>query len=172
MRSLLMVIVAVVLVTAGCSSSKRASDTINTIPDNNTSPGATSGSCPFSGSTQSQSQPGSGGATTLTKADPSTAGCIDNVQLNFSPSLATSTTAYKSASGAGSAVLVMTLQNTTLGSGLKTGTTTNAHGLNYVKSIDVEKASNGITVSITLDQKRPFLLNSSNVPAELELAIG
>jgi hypothetical protein len=66
----------------------------------------------------------------------------------------------------------MTLENTTLGPGMKTGTTTNAHGLNYVKSVDVEKASNGITVSIALDEKRPFLVNSSNVPAELELAIG
>jgi hypothetical protein len=166
------VALAALFVFTGCSSSKHNASTINTIPDNPTNSNSASGSCPFSGSTQSQTQSGSGGATTLTKANPSTAGCIDNVQLNFSPSLATSTTAYETTSGTSGAVLVMTLANTTLGSGMKTGTTTNAHGLNYVKSVDVEKASNGITVSITLDQKRPFLVNSSNVPAEVQLAIG
>jgi hypothetical protein len=166
------VAIAALLAFTGCSTKRSVTTNINTVPDNNANANATSGSCPFSGSTQSQAQPGSGGATTLTKADPSTAGCIDNVQLNFSPSLAPSTTAYKTTSTGGGAVLVMTLENTTLGSGMKTGTTSNAHGLNYVKTVDVEKASNGITVSITLDQKRPFLVNSSNVPAELELAIG
>ena len=162
-----------VIASAGCASSKRSvTGSINTIPDNNTNPSATSGSCPFSGSTQSQTQPGSGGATTVTKATPSTAGCIDNVQVYFSPSLATSTTAYQTTSTTAGAVLVMQLQNTTLSSGIKTGSTTNTHGLNYIKSIDVAKTSNGVSVSITLDEKRPFLVNSSNVPAYLELAIG
>jgi hypothetical protein len=167
------VTVAVLLAAAGCSSSKRSvgSNIPATVPDNVTS-NATSGSCPFSGSTQSQTQPGSAGATTLTKANPSTSGCIDNVQLNFSPTLAASKTAYQATASTGSAVLVVQLQNTTLGSGMSTGSTTNAHGLNYVKGIDVAKASNGITISITLDEERPFLVNSSKVPAELELAIG
>jgi hypothetical protein len=163
--------VAVLLAATGCSSSKRSGgNSINvSIPAGSSAP---SGSCPFSGSTQSQTQPGSGGATTLTKANPSTSGCIDNVQLNFSPALATSTTAYKATSSAAGAVLVVQLADTTLGSGMSTGSTTNAHGLNYVQGIDVAKASNGITISITLDKQRPFLVNSSKVPAELEVAIG
>jgi hypothetical protein len=163
---------AVLLAITGCSSSNRSEGDIPaTVPDNVTS-SASSGSCPFSGSTQPQSQAGSGGATTLTKANPSTAGCIDNVQLNFSPTLAASTTAYKTSASTGSAVLVVQLQNTSLGSGMSTGSTTNAQGLNYVQDIDVAKTPNGISISITLDKKRPFLVNSSQVPAELELAIG
>jgi hypothetical protein len=169
----LLVAIAGLLLFSACSGSKHGgSANVNATVADNSNSNATSGSCPFSGSTQSQTQTGSGNATTLTKAIPSTAGCIDNVQLNFSPSLATTNTAYKTASGTGSAVLVMTLSNTTLGSGMKTGTTTNAHGLNYVKSVDVENGSTGVTVSITLDEKRPFLVNSSNVPAEVQLAIG
>jgi len=169
---LALVAVAVLLGAAGCSSSKH--DTVgtgNTIPDNVTSD-ATSGSCPFNGSTQPQSQPGSGEETALTKATPSTAGCIDNVQLNFSPSLAASKTAYKTTTSAAGAVLVITLENTTLGGGIKAGSSTNTHGLNYVKSVDVASSSTGVTISVTLDKERPFLVNSSNVPAELIVAIG
>jgi hypothetical protein len=44
--------------------------------------------------------------------------------------------------------------------------------LTACKSIEVATASNGVTISITLDQERQFLVNSSQVPAELELAIG
>ena len=164
--------VAVLFALTACTTTKRTGTRTPNATVNGDTAAASPGSCPFSGSVQSQTQAGSGGATTLTKATPSTSGCIDNVQLAFSPTLASSTTAYRTTSGTGSAVLVVQLDNTSLGSGMSTGSTTNAHGLNYVTSIDIANASNGVTISLTLDKQRPFLVNSSQVPAELELAIG
>jgi hypothetical protein len=169
-RVIALTVGALLLVSTACTSTKTSGTPNATVNGNNAA--ASSGSCPFSGSTQSQTQAGPGGATTLTKATPSTSGCIDNVQMMFSPTLATSTAAYKTTSSTGAVVLVVQLEQASPGSGVKTGSTTNAHGLNYVKSISIAGASNGITISITLDKQRPFLLNSSLVPPELELAIG
>jgi hypothetical protein len=126
------------------------------------------GPCPFSGSTKAQEQAGEPAPSTLTGATPQTDGCIDNVQLTFSPSLAASKFAYRG----DTPVLVVTLSNTTLGGGLAAGTTLNPKNLNHVQKVDVTTPSGNVEVAITLDEKRPFLVSSSQVPAELELSIG
>ena len=124
--------------------------------------------CPFSGSTQPQEEAGEPAPTTLTAATPQTDGCIDNVQLNFSPTLAGSKFAYKG----DSPVLIVTLSNTTLGGGLEAGTTQNPKNLNHVEKLEVTTPEGNVQVAITLDEKRPFLVSSSGVPAEIELSIG
>jgi hypothetical protein len=160
--SALLVVLALFGATAACSSSSKS--------DNAPETGATSGngSCPFSGSTAKQHQPGTTGGTTLTSATPQTDGCIDNVQLKFSPTVAASTFAYQ----ANGPVLVVTLQGAKLGGGLSAGTTQNPKSLNHVKKIAVSTPSGNVKVEITLDEKRPYVVSSSNVPAQLELSIG
>jgi hypothetical protein len=69
-------------------------------------------------------------------------------------------------------VLVVTLTGAQLGGGLSAGTTQNPKNLNYVSKIVVSAASGDVNFEITLDSKRPFLIGSSQVPAELELSIG
>ena len=156
----LFIVLALAAAASGCSSSSKP-------PAAAPSSGST-GSCPFSGSTQPTSQPGSAGPTTLTSANPQTDGCIDNVTLKFSPTVAASRFAYQS----GAPVLDVTLSGTTLGGGLSAGTTQNPKNLNYVKQLVVSTSSGDVKVAITLDEKRPFLVSESNVPAQVELSIG
>jgi hypothetical protein len=124
--------------------------------------------CPFSGSMQAQEEAGDTAPTKLTGATPQTDGCIDNVQLKFAPTLAESRFAYQG----DSPVLVVTLSNTTLGAGLKAGTTQSPENLNHVEQVEVTTPNGAVQVAITLDEKRPFLVSSSGVPAEIELSIG
>jgi hypothetical protein len=163
-RSGLAAIVLLVAVAAGCgSSSKSGSATTTTLP----------GPCPFSGSTQPQTQPGATAGTQLTKVQGTTQGCIDNAQFDFSPKLGASETAYQTATvGSPGAVLVMTLKGATLGSDVKSGTVKVPSGLHYITSIDVSTPATGVQISITLDQKHQFLVSSSQVPPQLTLAIG
>ena len=90
------------------------------------------------------------------------------MQLKFSPALAGSKFAYQ----ADAPVLVVTLSNTTLGGGLEAGTTQNPKNLNHVQKVEVTTPEGNVQVAITLDEKRPFLVSSSDVPAEIELSIG
>lgn len=129
-------------------------------------------SCPFSGATTSQSEPGSASSTQLTSVTPTPAGCIDNVTLAFSKTLASSVTAYQSTSaGASGAVLVVTLQHTALGGGLKPGTTY-PKNVSYVSAVQLSSASGTVVFHITLDKVRPFLVSSSQVPPQLVIAVG
>src|SRR5689334_9083487 len=109
-RSIVLAVALVIATATACgSSSKSASDTGTTV--------GTSATCPFSGSTQAQRQTGLTSQTQLTNVQTGTAGCIDNVQFKFNPTLATSETAYQSATaGTSGAVLVVTLKTTTLAS--------------------------------------------------------
>jgi hypothetical protein len=161
--SLVVVLLVAAVAAPACSSSSKSDGAAGS---QDTTAG--SGSCPFSGSTQPQSEPGASGPTTLTGAVPQTDGCIDNVQLKFSPSLAASKFEYES----GAPVLVVTLTGAKLGGGLSAGTTQNPKNLNYVQTVVVSAPSGSVKVEITLDEKRPFLVSSSQVPAELELSIG
>jgi len=161
--SLIVVVLLLGVVAPACSSSTKSESAAGSQGD-----GGGSGACPFSGSTQPQDQPGESAPTTLTGASPQTDGCIDNVQLKFSPSLAASHFEYES----DAPVLVVTLTGATLGGGLSAGTTQNPKNLNYVQKLAVSTPSGNVKVEITLDQKRPFLVSSSKVPAELELSIG
>ncbi len=160
--STVFVVVAFAGLATACGSSSKS--------DNAAASGASAanGSCPFSGSTQTQSQPGTSSGTTLTSAQPATDGCIDNVQLRFSPTVAASKFAYE----ADAPVLVVTLTGAKLGGGLSAGTTANPANLNHVKKVDISTPSGDVKVEITLDEKRPFLVSASQVPAELELSIG
>jgi hypothetical protein len=163
--SLVAVLLLVAVAAPACSSSSKSDGAAGSQDTN-----ADTGACPFSGSTQPQSEPGASGSasTTLTGATPQTDGCIDNVQLKFSPTLAASHFAYES----GAPVLVVTLTGAQLGGGLSAGTTQNPKNLNNVQKIVVSAASGDVKVEITLASKRPFLVSSSQVPAELELSIG
>ena len=128
-------------------------------------------SCPFSGSTDSQSAPGSSSPTTLNSVTPTPQGCIDNVTFGFAKGLAPSVTAYQSTS-ASPAVLVVTFKHATLGGGLKAGTTLSPKSVNYVSKVVLSSASSDVVFDITLDKVRPFLVSSSQVPAQLVIAIG
>ncbi len=157
-----LVALALVGATTACGSSSKS--------DNASESGTTAGNgaCPFSGSTKPQSQPGSSTGTTLTSATPQTDGCIDNVQLKFSPTVAASKFAYE----ADAPVLVVTLTGAELGGGLSAGTTQNPTNLNHVKKVVVSTPSGNVKVEITLDEKRPYVVSVSQVPAQLELSIG
>jgi hypothetical protein len=154
----LLVALAVAGSASGCSSSSKSS----------TPPTDANGSCPFSGSTQPTSQPGVSGPTTVVAATPQTDGCIDNVTLKFSPTLAASNFAYQSSGP----VLDVTLTGASLGSGLSSGTTQNPKNLNHVKQLVVTAESGNVKVAITLDEKRPYVVSASKVPAQIELSIG
>jgi hypothetical protein len=160
LSSLLVVLAAFGALTA-CGSDSDSDGASATTPTNE------SGSCPFSGSTKAQELAGEPAPATLTSATPQTDGCIDNVELKFSPSLAGSKFAYQS----DAPVLVVTLENTTLGGGVEAGTT-NPENLNYVQKVEVTTPEGNVQVAITLDKKRPFLVSSSQLPAEVELSIG
>jgi hypothetical protein len=60
----------------------------------------------------------------------------------------------------------------TLRRGLAAGTTQNPENLNPVRQVEVATPAGNVQVAITLDEKRPFLVSSSEVPAEIELSIG
>jgi hypothetical protein len=165
---LVVVVVAIGVLTAACGSSSKSSASSG--PATTISPNTP---CPFSGSTASQSQPGASSATTLNQVTPSTAGCVDNVTFGFSPTLAPSVSAYETtAPSGGGAVLVVTLQHTTLGGGLKPGTKLNPKNVNYVSQVQLTSSSGNVVWNITLDKKRPFLVSSSQVPAQLVIAVG
>jgi hypothetical protein len=104
----------------------------------------------------------------LTSATPQTAGCIDNVTLRFSPTVAASKFAYQSSGP----VLDVTLTGAKPGGGLSAGTTQTPKNLNYVQQAVVSTTGGNVTLAITLDQKRPFVVSESNVPAQVELSIG
>jgi len=159
LSSLLVVLAVFGLVTACGSDSDNGSDAT---PTNETGP------CPFSGTTAAQDLAGEPAPATITSADPQTDGCIDNVQLKFSPALAASKFAYDG----DTPVLVVTLSNTTLGGGLEAGTTQSPKNLNHVQKVEVATTQGDVQVKLTLDEKRPFLVSSSQVPAEIELSIG
>ncbi len=171
--ALIVAALAVTLTAAGCgsSSSKSSSATTTTTgPATTVSPNA---SCPFDGSTVTQSKAGDAGSTTLDKVTPSTAGCIDNVVFDFSPTLASSVTAYESpAPAGGGAVLVVTLQNAKLGSGITPGTKVDPKNLNYVSEVQLTSSAGDIVWHITLDKQRPFLVNVTKVPAEIQISVG
>jgi hypothetical protein len=161
--SVLMVMVCA-LGAAACGSSSKATGS--------SSPTSASGPCPFSGSTGPQSQPGASTATQLTDVNSSTAGCIDNVQFKFSPALAASTAAYQTTSSTpGEVTLALTLKATLA---LPSGKSSQVpRDLNYVTKVQVLTPTTGeIQILVTMPKKQPFLLNSSQVPPELELAIG
>ena len=141
------------------SDSDNAADTSTTVDD---------APCPFSGSTKAQEIAGEPAPATITSVDPQTDGCIDNVELKFSPSLAGAKFAYQG----DTPVLVATLDNTTLGGGLEAGTTESPENLNHVEKVEVATSDGNVQVNLTLDEKRPFLVSSSDWPAELELSIG
>jgi hypothetical protein len=128
--------------------------------------------CPFSGSTTPQHITAEAKQTTLTKASPSTAGCIDNVTFSYSPAVGSMQVAYDTPAGTSGAVLVITMANTTLGSAIKTGTIKGNKGLNYVQSIDVSTESGAVKIAVTLDKERPFTMSGSQVPPERVLAVG
>ena len=166
--------VGLAITVSSCGSSSKSSGSAATqgtfAPAPTVDPNA---SCPFSGSTASQSEPGSASATVLNSVTPTPAGCIDNVTFGFSKGLAPSVTAYQSTTaGASGAVLVVTLKNATLGGGLKVGTIQSPKSVNYVSKVVVSSASGNVVFNITLDKVRPFLVSSSTVPAQLVIAIG
>jgi hypothetical protein len=68
-------------------------------------------------------------------------------------------------------VLVVTLQQATLGGGLKSGTT-HPTNLSYVSQVQVSAGSGNVTIRATLDKQRPFLVSSTMVPPQLVLAVG
>jgi hypothetical protein len=124
--------------------------------------------CPFSGSTKAQELAGEPAPARITSVEAETDGCIDEVELEFAPSLAGSKFAYEG----DSPVLVVTLDNTTLGGGLEAGTTQSPKNLNHVEQVEVTTSDGNVVVKLTLDEKRPFLVSASQVPAELDLSIG
>jgi hypothetical protein len=141
-----------------CGSSKSSS-----------TPVSTGGPCPFSGATSPQNQAGSTNGTQLTKASATTSGCIDNVTFTFSPTLAASQTAYQSGS---TTVLTVRFQGATLGPNVKAGPVSDLHNLNYVKSVEVSAPSGAVEITITLGAQQQFLVSASQVPPQLQLAIG
>jgi len=147
-------------VLAGCSSSSTG-----TSGSTSTSRG---GSCPSSGSTQAQTQPGDSGATSVTRFAPLTEGCIDQLTVNFAPTQPTIKASYENAAAA---VLLVEFPGATLGPGLNTSVE-NPKGYLYVKAARVSVTTSGVSLTITLDKKRPFLISATRVPALLKLAIG
>jgi hypothetical protein len=166
------VAIAIGALGTSCSSSSKSASAGGTpttfAPAPSVSPNA---SCPFSGSTTSQSEPGSSASTVLNSVTPTPAGCIDNVTFGFSKALAPSVTAYQSTT-ASPAVLVVTFKNATLGGGLKQGTTPSPKSVNYVSKVVLSSASGDVVFDITLDKVRPFLVSSTQVPPQLVIAIG
>jgi hypothetical protein len=170
-RVLAIVAAAVIVFATGCGSSSKsnsAAHSTSAAPAGGTSAASGGGQCPFSGSTAAQSQPGSTNGTQLTNVKPTVSGCIDNITFAFSPTLAASHTAYQSGS---TTVLVVELQGAKLGSGITAGPV-NTHGLNYVNAVQVSAPSGAVDVAITLNQQQQFLVSTSQVPPQLQLAIG
>ena len=85
--------------------------------------------------------------------------------FEFAPTLPTAEGTYEGDT------LVITLTGAALGGSVESGETGTGN-LAYVQGIDIAPSGSDVKVSITLDQQRDFLLNSSKVPAELELSIG
>src|SRR6516164_9428547 len=90
-RWMVVVVALVVSTAAACGSSSKGTT------GSSTTTGIT-GPCPFSGSTQSQTQAGATSGIQLTKVQTTTAGCIDNAEFQFSPKLGASETAYQTPS--------------------------------------------------------------------------
>ena len=86
--------------------------------------------------------------------------------------LAASTAAYQTTSTTpGEVTLALTLKATLA---LPSGKSSQPpRDLNYVTNVQVLTPTTGeIQILVTMPKKQPFLLNSSQVPPELELAIG
>ena len=165
---------ALCLTATACSSSAKSATTTSgpatTVAAPRVQP---NGQCPFSGSTSSQSEPGASTGSVLDSVAPTASGCIDNVTFGFAKQLASSVTAYQTAAaGTTGAVLVVTFKGTTLGGDLKPTTVLNPKSVNYVSKVQVTSAADDVTFAITLDKQRPFLVSSSQVPAQLVVAIG
>jgi AMIN domain-containing protein len=121
-------------------------------------------SCPFGGSTDAQTQAGVAGNTTLSSVATTVSGCVDQLTFAFAPSLASTAASYTS----GEPQLVVTLKNTSYSG----PATPPPKKLQYVKSIAVSAAGGDVRVTLTLDRVHPFLMSTSKVPAQLQLAIG
>ncbi len=164
MRMLRPVVGAIVVVLgagflAGCGSSSKEGDAS---PPTTTAAETADESCPFSGTTDPQEQPGGDGASTLGTVTPSRDGCIDNLQFEFAPTLAASSAKYDGND------LVITLD-------CEPGDVSDIIDitqLDYVSSASIEGKNPGTEVVLTLDKPRPYLMSSSKVPAQLEIAIG
>ena len=154
---MLLVLLAVL---AGCSSSSTS-----TSGSTSTTRG---GSCPSSGSTQAQTERGDSAPTSVTRFAPSTEGCLDQLTVNFAPTQPTVTASYENTAAA---VLLVEFPGATLGPGLSTSVK-NPKGYLYVKTAQVSTTTSGVSLTITLDKKRPFLISASRVPPLLQLAIG
>jgi hypothetical protein len=104
----------------------------------------------------------------VTKFVPQTQGCIDQVQVNFSPVQPPVRASYQ----ATTPVLVVEFQGATLGSGITTRSVPNPKGYLYVRDARVSTTPSGVRLTVTLDQQRPFLISASGVPPYFQLAIG
>jgi hypothetical protein len=104
----------------------------------------------------------------VTKFVPQSQGCIDQVQVSFSPTQPPVRASYQGATR----VLVVEFQGAKLGSGITTRSVPNPKGYLYVKTAQVSATSSGVTLTVTLDQQRQFLINASSVPPSFQLAIG
>lgn len=149
-------LVLALVLAAGCGSSSKdsASDVTST----------TTADCPFDGTTDPQTQPGAATATELTSGSSDRSGCIDQLTLAFTPTLAATSAKYT----ADEPVLEVTLAETSYTGETELPTTS----MEYVESISVATTGTDTIVTLTLDKQRPFLLSSSEVPAELQLSIG
>jgi hypothetical protein len=150
------VVILSLSILGGCSSSGTSSST------------ASGGPCPFSGSIQTQTQGGKSAPTAVTKFVPQTQGCIDQVKANFSPTQPPVRASYQKTTP----VLVVEFQGAKLGSGITTRPVRNPKGYLYVKDAQVSTTRSGVTLTVTLDQQRPFLISTSQVPPYFQLAIG
>ena len=94
-------------------------------------------------------------------------GC-DQLTVNFAPTQPTVTASYENTAGA---VLLVEFPGATLGPGLKP-LVENPKGYLYVKTAEVSATTSGVSLTITLDKKRPFLITATRVPPLLQLVIG
>lgn len=97
-----------------------------------------------------------------------TEGCIDQLTVNFAPTQPTIKASYENTA---TPVLLVEFSGATLGPGLKTSVE-NPKGYLYVKAARVSTSASGVSLTITLDKKRPFLISATRLPALLKLAIG
>jgi hypothetical protein len=125
------------------------------------------GECPFDGSTDDQTGNGSAGDTALIRVDPGVSGCIDEVRLAFEPTVAGAQASYTS-----DTELQIVLQGAAAGGTVSEGEVDLRADLNHVEGIDVAEDAGSIVVTLTLDEQRPYLLNPTQVPPELRIAIG
>jgi hypothetical protein len=126
--------------------------------------------CPSSGSVQSQTQVGSPKPTQITSYVVQTQGCIDHLQVNFLPTVPTVHASYENAR---SAVLRVEFDSTTLSASLPpVSSGPNSYHALYVKNVQVSTSRSGVTLTITLDRQRPFLVRSSHTTPLTEMFLG